>query len=35
MSPAIVMDDDTLLRGLDIIDEAIEKTAREPGYGSP
>jgi 4-aminobutyrate aminotransferase-like enzyme len=33
MSPAIVMDDETLLRGLDIIDEAIGETERELGYG--
>lgn len=32
MSPAIVMDDATLLKGLDIIDEAIGETARELGY---
>jgi 4-aminobutyrate aminotransferase-like enzyme len=32
MSPAIVMDDDALLRGLDIIDEAIGETERELGY---
>jgi 4-aminobutyrate aminotransferase-like enzyme len=34
MSPAIVMDDATLLRGLDIIDEAIGETARELGFSS-
>lgn len=33
MSPPIVMDDDALLKGLDIIDEAIGETARELGYG--
>ncbi|HEY1110823.1 MAG TPA: aminotransferase class III-fold pyridoxal phosphate-dependent enzyme, partial [Opitutaceae bacterium] len=32
MSPPIVMDDATLLKGLDIIDEAIGETARELGY---
>ena len=32
MSPAIVMDDATMLKGLDIIDEAIGETARELGY---
>ncbi|WP_432799543.1 aspartate aminotransferase family protein [Poriferisphaera sp. WC338] len=32
MSPPIVMDDDTLLKGLDIIDEAIGETAQELGY---
>ncbi len=32
MSPPIVMDEDTLLKGLDIIDEAIGETARELGY---
>jgi 4-aminobutyrate aminotransferase-like enzyme len=31
MSPPIVMDDDTLLRGMDIIDEAIGETERELG----
>jgi 4-aminobutyrate aminotransferase-like enzyme len=31
MSPPIVMDDDTLLKGLDIIDEAIGETERELG----
>ena len=29
MSPPIVMDADTLLKGLDIIDEAIGETARD------
>jgi hypothetical protein len=29
MSPPIVMDADTLSKGLDIIDEAIGETARE------
>ncbi len=33
MSPAIVMDDDTLLKGLEMIDEAIGETERELGYG--
>jgi 4-aminobutyrate aminotransferase-like enzyme len=32
MSPPVVMDDETLLKGLDIIDEAIGETARELGY---
>ena len=32
MSPPIVMDDDTLLEGLDIIDEAIGETEKELGY---
>lgn len=32
MSPAVVMDDETLLKGLDIIDEAIGETAKELGY---
>lgn len=32
MSPPIVMDEDTLLKGLDIIDEAIGETAAELGY---
>jgi 4-aminobutyrate aminotransferase-like enzyme len=32
MSPAIVMDDATLLRGLEIIDEAIGQTEKEFGY---
>jgi len=32
MSPPIVMDDATLLKGLDIIDEAIGETAEELGY---
>ena len=32
MSPAIVMDEDTLLNGMNIIDEAIGETARELGY---
>jgi 4-aminobutyrate aminotransferase-like enzyme len=31
MSPPIVMDEDTLLKGLDLIDEAIGETARELG----
>ncbi len=33
MSPPIVMDEATLLKGLDIIDEAIGETAKELGYG--
>ncbi len=33
MSPPIVMDEDTLIKGLDIIDEAIGETARELGAG--
>lgn len=33
MSPPIVMDEDTLLKGMDIIDEAIGETERELGYG--
>jgi 4-aminobutyrate aminotransferase-like enzyme len=33
MSPPIVMDEDTLLKGLDIIDQAIGETAQELGYG--
>jgi 4-aminobutyrate aminotransferase-like enzyme len=32
MSPPVVMEDDALMRGLDIIDEAIGETARELGY---
>ena len=32
MSPPIVMDEATLLKGLDIIDESIGETARELGY---
>lgn len=32
MSPPIVMDEKTLLKGLDIIDESIGETARELGY---
>jgi 4-aminobutyrate aminotransferase-like enzyme len=32
MSPPIVMDDETLLRGLDLIDEAIGETEVELGY---
>ncbi|MFH1023141.1 MAG: aspartate aminotransferase family protein [Planctomycetota bacterium] len=31
MSPPVVMEDETLLKGLDIIDEAIGETARELG----
>lgn len=33
MSPAVVMDDAALLKGLDMIDEAIGETAKELGYG--
>jgi 4-aminobutyrate aminotransferase-like enzyme len=33
MSPPIVMDDATLLRGMDLIDEAIGETEKELGYG--
>ena len=29
MSPPIVMDDDTLLKGMDLIDEAIGETEKE------
>ena len=32
MSPPIVMDEATLLKGLDLIDEAIGETAQELGY---
>jgi hypothetical protein len=32
MSPPIVMDDDTLLKGLDLIDKAIGETERELGH---
>ncbi len=32
MSPPIVMDDDVLLKGLDIIDESIGETAKELGF---
>ncbi len=32
MSPPIVMDDQTLLAGMDIIDEAIGETEKELGY---
>jgi 4-aminobutyrate aminotransferase-like enzyme len=32
MSPPVVMEDDVLLKGLDIIDEAIGETEREFGY---
>ena len=32
MSPPVVMEDDALMRGLDMIDEAIGETARELGY---
>jgi 4-aminobutyrate aminotransferase-like enzyme len=34
MSPPVVMEDEVLLKGLDIIDEAIGETAKELGYGS-
>jgi 4-aminobutyrate aminotransferase-like enzyme len=33
MSPPIVMNEEELLRGLDIIDEAIGETAHELGFG--
>jgi 4-aminobutyrate aminotransferase-like enzyme len=33
MSPPIVMDDATLLKGLDLIEESIAETAQELGYG--
>lgn len=33
MSPPIVMDDQTLLRGLEIIDEALGETEKDLGYG--
>ena len=32
MSPAVVMEDEVLLKGLDLIDEAIGETAKESGY---
>jgi 4-aminobutyrate aminotransferase-like enzyme len=32
MSPPIVMDEATLLKGLDLIDEAIGETEKELGY---
>jgi hypothetical protein len=32
MSPAIVMDDETLLKGLEIIEESIGETEKELGY---
>jgi 4-aminobutyrate aminotransferase-like enzyme len=32
MSPPIIMDEDTLHKGLDLIDEAIGETAKELGY---
>ena len=32
MSPPVVMEDDVLLRGLDMIDEAIGETEKELGY---
>lgn len=32
MSPAVVMEDEVLLKGLDMIDEAIGETAKELGY---
>lgn len=34
MSPPVVMDDAALLKGLDIIDDAIGETARELGYAN-
>ena len=33
MSPPVIMEDDVLLKGLDIIDEAIGETERELGLG--
>lgn len=33
MSPPVVMEDEVLLKGLDLIDEAIAETERELGYG--
>jgi 4-aminobutyrate aminotransferase-like enzyme len=33
MSPPIVMDEDMLLKGMDLIDEAIGETAKELGHG--
>lgn len=35
MSPPIVMDDAALLKGLDLIDEAIGETEKELGYSHP
>jgi 4-aminobutyrate aminotransferase-like enzyme len=32
MSPPIVMDDDTLIKGLDLIEESIAETAKELGH---
>jgi hypothetical protein len=32
MSPPVVMEDEVLLKGLDMIDEAIGETERELGY---
>jgi hypothetical protein len=32
MSPPVIMEDEALLKGLDIIDEAIGETARELGF---
>lgn len=34
MSPPVIMEDEVLLRGLDIIDEAIGETAQELGHGN-
>ncbi len=34
MSPPVVMEDDVLLKGLDIIDESIGETEKELGYSS-
>ena len=34
MSPAIVMDDDTLIKGLEIIEESIGETEQQLGYAS-
>ena len=33
MSPPVVMEDEVMLKGLDLIDEALGETARELGYG--
>ncbi|MHB0859457.1 MAG: aspartate aminotransferase family protein [Anaerolineae bacterium] len=32
MSPPLIMDDDVALKGMDLIEEAIDETARELGY---
>ena len=34
MSPAVVMEDEVLIRGLEMIEEAIGETERELGYGA-